>query len=133
MPIFERQPSDIKLTWPCPHRRSGVAASRELIVSLLGKAHEVESRSGAVAGDPFPLPAHRTGRAVFRHPALGQDVTPSPTGNSSGGRPSGPDRARCAGIDRDTVTYPDSSACACPGAIDGAVAACSGQWLDTKH
>ena len=34
----------------------------------------VESRSGAVAGSidhaPFPLPAHRTGRADFPHPAL---------------------------------------------------------------
>jgi hypothetical protein len=28
---------------------------------------------------PFPHPAHRTGRADFPHPALGQDVTPSPT------------------------------------------------------
>src|ERR1700731_295859 len=27
---------------------------------------------------PFPHPAHRTGRADFPHPALGQDVTPSP-------------------------------------------------------
>ena len=28
---------------------------------------------------PFPHPAHRTGRADLPHPALGQDVTPSPT------------------------------------------------------
>src|SRR5262249_26503127 len=28
---------------------------------------------------PFPHPAHRTGHADFPHPALGQDVTPSPT------------------------------------------------------
>ncbi len=28
---------------------------------------------------PFPHPAHRTGRADFPHPALGQDLTPSPT------------------------------------------------------
>jgi hypothetical protein len=35
----------------------------------------VESRSGAVAEAPFPLPAHRTGRADFRHPALGQGST----------------------------------------------------------
>ena len=26
---------------------------------------------------PFPHPAHRTGRADFPHPALGQDFTPS--------------------------------------------------------
>ena len=28
---------------------------------------------------PFPHPAHRTGHADLPHPALGQDVTPSPT------------------------------------------------------
>ena len=28
---------------------------------------------------PFPHLAHRTGRARLRHPALGQDLTPSPT------------------------------------------------------
>src|SRR5437763_13977815 len=28
---------------------------------------------------PFPHPAHRTGHADFPHPALGQDITPSPT------------------------------------------------------
>jgi hypothetical protein len=39
----------------------------------------VESRSDAVADAPFPLPAHRTGRAVFPHPALGQVLMPSPT------------------------------------------------------
>src|SRR5215217_3861599 len=33
--------------------------------------------SRAVA--PFPHPAHRTGHADLPHPALGQDLTPSPT------------------------------------------------------
>ena len=28
---------------------------------------------------PFPHPAHRTGHADLPHPALGQDITPSPT------------------------------------------------------
>src|ERR1700687_649082 len=28
---------------------------------------------------PFPHPAHRTGLADLPHPALGQDITPSPT------------------------------------------------------
>ena len=28
---------------------------------------------------PFPHPAHRTGRALLTHPALGQDITPSHT------------------------------------------------------
>jgi hypothetical protein len=93
----------------------------------------VESRSGAVANAPFPLPAHRTGRAVFRHPALGQDVTLSPTGRSSEGRSSGPGPARRAGTDRGTVSSPDSSACASSEAIDGADAAHGGRWLDTRR
>ena len=38
-----------------------------------GKRNNVESRGGAVAHDaPFPPPAHRTGRADFPHPALGE-------------------------------------------------------------
>src|SRR6266404_5642885 len=32
---------------------------------------------------PFPHPAHRTGRADFPHPALGEKFTMSPTGNCS--------------------------------------------------
>src|SRR5262249_3685969 len=39
---------------------------------------------------PFPHPAHRSGHADFPHPALGQDITPSPTARraqaQSGGR-----------------------------------------------
>src|ERR1700681_24269 len=34
--------------------------------------------SGSTVG-PFPHPPHRTGRADFPHPALGQDLTPSST------------------------------------------------------
>jgi len=33
---------------------------------------------------PFPHPAHRTGRADFPHPALGQDLTPSFACNAIG-------------------------------------------------
>ena len=32
-----------------------------------------------LAVTPFPHPPHRTGHADFPHPALGQDLTPSPT------------------------------------------------------
>jgi len=80
--------------------------------SALGKT--VESRCGAVvlgraylfaapfvwrclSGStmtPFPHPAHRTGRADFPHPALGQDLTPSSTARRA---QAGPDvRARSA-------------------------------------
>jgi hypothetical protein len=80
----------------------------------------VESRSGAVAFAPFPLSAHRTGRADFRHPALGQELTLSPTESSWFERPSGPVPARRAGTDREVVILPDSTACVTPEATDGA-------------
>ena len=38
---------------------------------------------------PFPLPAHRTGRADLPHPALRLDFTKRPTGLRSPGRPAG--------------------------------------------
>jgi len=51
---------------------------------------------------PFPHPAHRTGQADFPHPALGQELTPSPTARCAQAR-SGV-RARSArkdaGVDR---------------------------------
>ena len=63
-----------------------------------------------MADAPFPLPAHRTGRADFPHPALGQELTPSPTGRSSGRshrrtRPNSSCRYSCRGI----VSSPDSA------------------------
>src|SRR5262249_29300227 len=93
----------------------------------------VESRSGAVADAPFPLPAHRTGRADLRHPALGQELTPSPTEGSWFERSSGPVPARRAGTDREVVPLPDSTACASPEATDGAAAAHGYPRLDTWH
>ena len=42
-------------------------------IGLYGLDKLVKSRSGAVAvlrGDPFPVPAHQTGRADFQHPAF---------------------------------------------------------------
>src|SRR5882757_9091384 len=51
-------------------------AKRTVMGALrVGRNIAVESRSGAVAWGrvaiaPFPLPAHRTGRADFPHPAL---------------------------------------------------------------
>jgi hypothetical protein len=91
----------------------------------------VEEWRGGVA--PFPLPAHRTGQAVFRHPALGQDLTLSPTGRSSAGRSSGPGPARRAGTDRGSASSPDSSARASSEASDGAGPARGGRWLDTRR
>src|SRR3954469_10710631 len=115
--------------------RAVVAATRTTVMLVVGPGSLtfVESRSGAVADAPFPLPAHRTGRAVFRHPALGQELMLSPTGSSWGDRSSGPGPARRAGTGQGAVTPPDSAACASPGATDGADAARGGQWLDTRR
>jgi len=37
----------------------------------------------SVCHAPFPVPARRTGRADFRHPALGQGITLRPTNSSN--------------------------------------------------
>jgi hypothetical protein len=51
---------------------------------------------------PFPHPAHRTGLADFPHPALGQDITPSPTARRAQARSDGRVRSTRtgAGVDR---------------------------------
>ena len=49
--------------------RLGLSVSAPLVWRCLN--------SRAIA--PFPHPAHRTGRALLTHPALGQDITPSHT------------------------------------------------------
>jgi hypothetical protein len=51
---------------------------------------------------PFPHPAHRTGRADFPHPALGQDLTPSPTARRGQAQSNARARSarRDAGVDK---------------------------------
>ena len=81
------------------HRPPWLTFQRWLTVAVTVGTDSVESRCDAVAlGSnisvaapfvgrcltsstmaPFPHLAHRTGRARLRHPALGQDLTPSPT------------------------------------------------------
>ena len=121
-----RSPSQMECSSTPPE--AGQAGRRRPIV----EGHTgVESRSGAVAFAPFPLPAHRTGRAVFRHPALGQELTLSPTGSSWSVRSGGPVPTRRAGTDRGTVTFPGSSPCASRRATGGAGGGSAGRWLDT--
>jgi hypothetical protein len=93
-----RRGSSRLMTGTPPLRPQGVGSGRTVVAKLECR-HRVESRCGAVAVGrtylfaapfvwrclsgstlaPFPHPAHRTGRADFPHPALGQDLTPSPT------------------------------------------------------
>jgi hypothetical protein len=54
-------------------RRSGVSVAAPFVWRC--------PNTRAVA--PFPHPAHRTGHADCPHPALGQDLTPSPTAGRS--------------------------------------------------
>src|ERR1700756_4681661 len=51
---------------------------------------------------PFPHPAHRTGRADFPHPGLGQDITPSPTARCTHARSGVRDRIARRGARVDT-------------------------------
>jgi len=46
---------------------------------------------------PFPHPAHRTGHAARPHPALGQDLTPSPTARRAQAGSAGRDRSARTG------------------------------------
>src|SRR6202163_100791 len=63
---------------------------------------------------PFPHPAHRTGLADHPHPALGQNITPSPTTGRAQVAPGV--RARSArtsaGVDSSRPAYPGDGACA---------------------
>jgi hypothetical protein len=58
---------------------------------------------------PFPHPAHRTGHADFPHPALGQDIMPSPTAGCRFARSDARARSarRGAGVDRSRPASPD--------------------------
>src|SRR5262249_27927000 len=55
------------------------------VVSRTGGAENAPRPFGTTLAEksitPFPLPAHRTGRAAFPHPALGRDSRQSMRGN----------------------------------------------------
>ena len=81
----------IKIVW---NRTKGYkllvagSASGELVAALRDRgidAFEPGLRAGLDSRTmlPFPHPAHRTGQACFRHPALGESFTRSPTGDCS--------------------------------------------------
>src|ERR1700693_5110911 len=66
--------------------RGGMAQSRRVEMGRGGGRSNISVAAPFVwrcltgsAMAPFPHPAHRTGQADLPHPALGQDVTPSPT------------------------------------------------------
>jgi hypothetical protein len=76
--IMSRSPVFLGLPWELLHGRvemwrgfcrSNISVSAPFVWRCL---------SGSTLA-PFPHPAHRTGQADFPHPALGQDLTPSPT------------------------------------------------------
>jgi transposase len=63
---------------------------------------------------PFPAPSHRTGRAAFPHPALGQEITPS-LSTRRGGSP-----AACRGRAPRGDTRTDTGGIRCPAACASA-------------
>src|SRR2546422_222038 len=54
----------------------------------------------------FPPPAHRTGRADFPHPALGQELMRSPTASGVPAHAARPSRAARADTDGESVHHP---------------------------
>ena len=79
---------------------------------------------------PFPHPSHRTGHADFPHPALGQDLTPSP----SAGRARAPSGARDPGSRRgtraDRPRSPHAEPCASCATTGAAAPPCRCRWPD---
>ena len=73
--------SDLPPPYWFPRRRTGVGKVEvwrgDVRLSMSVSAPFVWRCLSGSAVAPFPHPAHRTGRADFPHPALGQDLTPS--------------------------------------------------------
>ena len=73
---------------------------------------------------PFPHPSHRTGQADFPHPALGQNITPSPTtdplvksdklGTANGSGPTAPQAYSLARNTRNVVAAMNTEAILLP-------------------
>ena len=76
-----RSPSPRRMAAICAHRTAGVGRVEvwrgDVRLSMSVSAPFVWRCLSGSAVAPFPHPAHRTGRADFPHPALGQDLTPS--------------------------------------------------------
>src|SRR5688572_5466717 len=67
---------------------------------------------------PFPHPAHRTGLADFPHPALGQELMPSPTAGGVPSHQAGPSPACDAEPHWGSVHIPHFAPCAWHTATD---------------
>ena len=74
---------------------------------------------------PSPRPAHRTGRADFPHPALGQGIMLSPTGSGAQATAGAPGRGARPGSDPGSVCTRRWTPCACRTATGGVSLACS--------
>jgi hypothetical protein len=74
---------------------------------------------------PFPHPAHRTGRALFRHPAPGQGITRSPTEGAASAEASGRDPTSRIGARQDSRSELPALPCASCRATDAAGTSCA--------
>ena len=79
---------------------------------------------------PFPHLAHRTGQADFPHPALGQDVTLSPTDHHAPSGLSAPDLVSGRGMKVDSLHPPAFSPCTCCVTTDATAPPCNYQAHD---
>src|ERR1700735_731548 len=78
---LNRSPNHRATTAICAIRTAGIGRVEmwrgDVRLSMSVSAPFVWRCLSGSAVAPFPHPAHRTGRADFPHPALGQDLTPS--------------------------------------------------------
>ena len=74
---------------------------------------------------PFPHPAHRTGHADCPHPALGQDLTPSPTTRRAQVGTGVRDRSTRTGARVDTSRPGVAGPCTCGATTDVTAQRCS--------
>ena len=81
---------------------------------------------------PFPHPAHRTGRADFPHPALGQDITPSPTTHRVQAESGVRVRNTRKDATRDMPHLGVAWSCACYAATDVTALPCNCRSPDTR-
>ena len=80
---------------------------------------------------PFPHPSHRTGRADFPHPALGQDFTPSPTARHAPSARGGRDPWSRRDTREDSPHTRDAAPCACCATTGSAAPSYSCRLPDT--
>ena len=101
-------------------------------LGLAGAAPFVRRCFNSRAMTPFPHPSHRTGRADFPHPALGQDFTPSPTARCTPIKIDAGDVVSRRGTGLDSTGTHCIGSCTCCATTDATASSCSGRAHDRR-